>query len=234
MAVKPITSSKLAAQSLTEFAYRRIKEEILASRLSPGALVPIERFVRQMRLSRTPVREAILRLEREGFVEVRPRLGTYVSRLDLGRVQEMYHVRGVLEGAAARLAAAWGDPEEAREVRGFLEGLSVKPPIDTRALSEAGQHLHQLIVDSCGNSVLRETILGLQDHFVRFRHLSLRLPDKVLQSHKEHLAIAGALARRDAEAAEQLVRTHFQHAAKALIESLVDGNQHRTLAGIAI
>ncbi len=234
MAVKPITTSKSGAESLTGTAYRRIKEEILANHLTPGSLVPIERFIRQMRLSRTPVREAILRLEREGFIEVRPRLGTYVSRLDLGRVQEMYHVRGVLEGSAARLAAALAEPADVAAVTTSLHRQSVNPPVDTRALSEAGQRLHKLIVDSCGNCVLKETILGLQDHFIRFRHLSMRLPEKVLTSHKEHLSIAAALARRDGDAAEQLVRTHFEHAAKALIESLVAGKPLRTLTGIAI
>ncbi len=82
------------ATPLTEQAYRGIKQEILSNRLPPGAPLPVDRFIREMKLSRTPVREAILRLEREGFVEIRPRLGTFVAQLDLRKIREMYHVRG--------------------------------------------------------------------------------------------------------------------------------------------
>lgn len=206
---------------LTEKVYRAIKEEILKNRLAPGALVPIHRFTHEMRLSRTPVREAILRLQREGLVEVRPRLGTIVAHLDLRRIREMYQVRGVLEGEAARLAGPLIPPEILRGVDRRLRSQKTSGPLNLQSLSEAGQDLHETIVAHCGNAVLAETIRGLQDHFIRFRHVSLRLPEKVLASHGEHLEIVAALKNQDGPLAGQLVRKHFEHAAHFLIDSLM-------------
>ena len=206
---------------LTEQAYRAIKQEILSNRLPPGAPLPVDRFIREMKLSRTPVREAILRLEREGFLEIRPRLGTFVSHLDLRRIQEMYYVRGVLEGAAAKLAAATLNAAKLEQVEKELRAQITGPGANLTLLSEAGQSLHRLIVDNCGNQVLSDAIRSLQDHFVRFRHISLKLPEKVFSSHREHIAVLEALKARDGEAAERLVREHFEHAARFLVESLL-------------
>ena len=103
---KPISRKRTPSPPLTDKAYFAIKTEILSNRLEPGAVLPIQRFTGEMKLSRTPVREAILRLQREGFVEIRPRLGTIVAHLDLTRLREMYQVRSILEGEAAKLASA--------------------------------------------------------------------------------------------------------------------------------
>lgn len=210
------------ATPLTEQAYRGIKHEILSNRLPPGAPLPVDRFIREMKLSRTPVREAILRLEREGFVEIRPRLGTFVAQLDLRKIREMYHVRGVLEGSAARLAATIADPDRLAAVESELAAQKTAGDMNLAAISEAGQSLHRLIVDQCGNEVLAGTIRSLQDHFVRFRHVSLHLPEKVLSSHREHLQILAALKCRDGDAAERLTREHFDHAARSLVESVLN------------
>lgn len=221
-AAKPRRLDPEPPAPLTEQAYRCIKAEILSNRLPPGAPLVPERFVREMKLSRTPVREAILRLEREGFVEIRPRLGTFVSHLDLRKIREMYFVRAVLEGSAARLAAAVLDPAVLARVERELKSQRLTGEIDLAAISNAGQSLHAMIVDGCGNQVLSDTIRGLQDHFSRFRHLSLKIADKVLSSHREHIAILHALKRRDGDLAEALMRDHFDHAARFLLESIVN------------
>ncbi|MGH9674839.1 MAG: GntR family transcriptional regulator [Bryobacteraceae bacterium] len=225
MAVKVLDRGRRRAAQppppLTEQAYRAIKREILGNHLPPGTPLPVERFLREMKLSRTPVREAILRLESEGLVEIRPRLGTFVAHLDLRKIREMYHVRGVLEASAARLAATIAAPPLLAQVERELRSQNTAKGADLPAISEAGQSLHRLIVDQCGNEVLAETIRSLQDHFVRFRHISLQLPEKVLSSHREHIEILEALRRADGETAERLVREHFEHAARSLMESLL-------------
>ncbi|MEX2260452.1 MAG: GntR family transcriptional regulator [Bryobacteraceae bacterium] len=205
----------------TAQAYLAIKEEILTNRLRAGDAVPMDRFVRELKLSRTPVREAILRLAREGFIEVRPRMGTFVSHLDLRQIQELYEVRSMLEGRAARLAAARVEPAHLAQVEQRLNSQKTEGKLDCTALSEAGQEVHKLIVSSCGNRVLSQMILSLHDHFARFRNLSLQIPEKLLSSHREHRRIVDALKRRDGEAAERLVQEHFDHAAKYLLQSLL-------------
>jgi DNA-binding GntR family transcriptional regulator len=219
--VRLISRERDAAQSAKDIAYAALRRDILSSRLRPGEPVPLERYVSDLRLSRTPVREATLRLEREGLIEIRPRLGTFVSHLDLRQIQEMYEVRMVVEGHAARLAAGRADLAEVRQVESQLSGLETAGEADLQALSEAGQLVHELIVRSCGNSVLAETIRSLQDHFARFRSLSLAIPKKVISSHREHLAILRALRSRKGTEAERLVRAHFAHASVSLVQGLI-------------
>lgn len=205
----------------TEAAYRAIKNEILSNRLAPGEAVPMERFVRDLKLSRTPVREAILQLAKEGFIDVRPRMGTFVSHLDLRQIQEMYEVRRLMEGYAARLAAARVDRDNLESLHRALSSFDTERGPDWKAISEAGQKVHALIVESCGNRVLAEKILSLQDHFARFRALSLQIPRKVLASHQEHLRVLGALLEGDGALAERRIHEHFDHAAQMLVEDLL-------------
>jgi DNA-binding GntR family transcriptional regulator len=209
------------AESLTTVAYEAIKAEILGNQLRAGQPLPAERFIRELKLSRTPLREAIQRLEKEGLVEVRPRMGTFISHLNLREIQEMYQVRRELEGLAARLAAGRIPPGRLREVETALSRHALTGEVDYQALSEAGQQLHQLIVESCGNAVLTRFIRSLQDHFARFRSLSLSLPEKILASHREHLQILKALKKGDGERAEQLVHEHFDHAGRVLLDNLL-------------
>lgn len=209
------------AISSTATAYEAIKAAILSNRLRAGETVPAERFERELRLSRTPIREAILQLAREGFIEIRPRMGTFVSRLDLRQIQDMYEARSLLEGRAARLAAARVPGPKLEAVERELQSQRVRGAVDCRALSEAGQKLHNLIVSECGNRVLENMILSLRDHFTRFRNLSLQIPEKVLASHREHLEIVQALKKRDGGLAEEIMQRHFTHAGQVLLDSLL-------------
>ncbi len=206
-----------------ELAYQAIKADILSNRLRPGDAVPIEKYVRELGLSRTPVREATLRLEREGLIEIRARMGTFVSHLDLRQIRELYRVRRLLEGEAAREAALRAPIEALEQLRWKLSTFSETGEIDTRGMSETGQRVHQLIVEHCENEQLRRLILSLQDHFTRFRSLSLHLPDKVLSSHREHLAILDRLIARDPEGACARIHQHFDHASQFLLDSLLHG-----------
>ncbi len=213
--------------SLTAIAYHAIKDEILSNRLRAGEPLPTERLISELGLSRTPLREAILRLEKEGLLEVRPRMGTFVSHLNLQEIQDMYQVRRELEGLAARLAAERVAPERLAAVEKELKRHPLKGEINYKALSEAGQGLHRLIVESCGNQVLARFIRSLQDHFTRFRNLSLDIPEKILTSHHEHLRILEALKSGDGQLAEQLIQEHFDHAGRFLLDSLLNNSQRR-------
>ncbi|MCI0625754.1 MAG: GntR family transcriptional regulator [Acidobacteria bacterium] len=207
--------------SLTARAYQAIKREILAVHLRPGDPLPVERFIRELRFSKTPVREAILRLEREGLIQIRPRMGTFVAHLDLRQIQEMYEVRSLLEGRAARLTAMRLPVEKLAAVEKQLRAQRTKGEIDCKALSEAGQALHQFMIRSCGNRVLTQMIESVRDHFARFRTLSLDIPEKVLSSHQEHLEILEALKARNPDLVERCVCRHFEHAGRFLMETLL-------------
>jgi DNA-binding GntR family transcriptional regulator len=211
--------------SLTEIAYRAVKDEILANRLRPGEPLPHERLIRELGLSRTPLREAVLQLAK---------VGTFVSHLDLHEIQDMYQVRRTLEGLAAREAAGFIDEQRLAAVEKELRRHPVAGDVDLAAISEAGQQVHRLIVESCPNRVLARFIQSLQDHFRRFRSLSLAIREKVLSSHQEHLAILDALKRSDGDEAQRLVHEHFDHAARYLLESLLTRSRSSEEAKITV
>jgi DNA-binding GntR family transcriptional regulator len=222
---KPSESgSASSGLSAKDRAYQALKADILANRLRPGDPVPVEKYVRDLRLSRTPVREAALQLQREGLIDIHPRLGTFVSYLDLRKIREMYRVRTLLEGEAAREAALRAPIEALEQLRRDLAAFSQTGEIDVRGMSETGKRVHQIIVEHCGNDVLRSMILSMQDHFTRFRSLSIQLPEKVLSSHREHLAIVDSLIARDGVRAAALIQEHFEHACQFLLNSLLEGS----------
>lgn len=229
------SSAAKPAVPATERVYQAIRHEILSNRLRSGEPVPIKRFVHELRLSRTPVREAILRLQREGLIEVRPRMGTFVSYLDIRRIREMYDLRRLLEGHAANLAVASVAPEAARALRKELAAYAVAgQAVDYKGISESGKKVHGLILDHCGNEALAEMLRSMRDQFARFRSVSLEIPEKVISSHKEHLAILAALEARDGTKAEELVHEHLDHAAELLLESLLQHRGTREAARITI
>lgn len=215
------TTDPFSDASLTDRAYQEIKEEILTNRLRPGDPLRVEHFIKRLNLSRTPLREAIQQLEKEGLVEIRPRMGSFVSHIELREIVEMYQVRALLEGFAARLAAGRVSPDRLAELE---EQLTRQPPgseSDSAALTKAGLALHRLIVESCGNLVLTRFVVSLQDHFRRFRAVSPQLPERVQDFHREHLQILGALKEGDGVRAEQLIRRHLERAAELLMERLL-------------
>ncbi len=235
--MKTVAAGAASRNSLTALAYEALKEEILSTRLRPGDAVPTERLTATLGVGRTPIREALLRLEKEGLVEIRPRMGTFVSALNLREIREMYEVRRTLEGLAARRAARYAPVDRLAEAERRLGAHREADVLTLRAedladMQDAGQALHRLIVDTCQNEVLARLIRSLQDHFRRFRSLSRTLPQKVSTSHKQHLEILEALKARDEDRAERLVHQHFDAAARSLLDSLM-GDEGRQ-PGIAV
>jgi len=208
-------------RSLTDIAYEAIKDDILSNRLQPGDAIPQERLIKKLNLSRTPLREALLRLDKEGFIEIHPRMGTFVAQLNMLEIRDMYEVRRELEGLAARHAAGRVASARVRGLSERLRSLDTGPDADLAVLSDAGHELHDLILEFCDNRVLVRFIVSLQEQFRRFRVFSLSIREKVISSHREHLAIASALEKGDGEEAERLIHEHFDHAAQFLVESLM-------------
>jgi DNA-binding GntR family transcriptional regulator len=229
---RPRTDADVPA---TERAYQAIRKEILDNTLRSGEPVPVDRFVQRLKLSRTPVREAILRLQREGLIEIRPRMGTFVSHLDVRQIRDMYDLRRLLEGHAAKLASVNVPLEAVRKLRDELKAYPTSGrSIDSKGMSEDGKRVHALILEHCGNRALADMLRSMQDHFARFRSVSMDIQEKVLSSHQEHLDILGALERRDGERAEALIHAHFDHAARLLMDNLLGAHSTArvTVAGI--
>ena len=196
--------------SLKDKAYNAIKSAILSLKLKPGDPLVESDLAQQLGISKTPVRDALLELEREGFVTKILFKGTYVSEVTLKDVGEVFQVRAVLEGLAARLVAPLLSAEELEEAEKIITAAEAALAEGDIALcSEHGKRFHRLIISKADNQRLQTIILNLDDHLQRFRLLSDQINGRLNKSLKEHRKILQALRGREPIVAEEAVRGHL-------------------------
>ncbi|MBO1075900.1 GntR family transcriptional regulator [Roseomonas marmotae] len=194
---------------LADRAYERLREAIVEGILIPGAKLSERGLAAALGISAQPVREALRRLEAEGMVETRPRSGSFVAPLDTPRLVEMGRIRAALEGAAAGLAARRAGAADIAVLRSRLAAMRAATGTgDPAMLRRANEAFHDALHTIGGNAFLIRSLhaLGAYDHIGRARALAAE--DEPRQALDEHAAILDAIAARDAEAAEALMRAH--------------------------
>lgn len=194
---------------------------VVAGRLLPGAQIVEEHILRELGVSRTPVREALQRLEFEGLVEVRAHKGTFVSLLDDESLREIFEFREAIEGQAARLATQRIDDQTRLSLNELLERFrDGVERADPRAFHEADTRLHRTLVAACGNRRIQRTIEILESQIARTRFLSIIALTRMEKSSSEHEAIIKAVIERDAAEAEEAMRHHIRAVYQNLTENL--------------
>lgn len=162
----------------------------------------------ELGVSRTPIREALGYLEQEGFVHSIPRRGVFVVRKSKAEILEMVQVWAAIEGMAARLAAQRASDAEIARLRGLFEAFEADPSAKLDEYSHANSAFHKAIVDMSGCGLMSKMIDNLSIHMRAVRAVTMGWSDRARRSMADHLAIIGALERRDPDAAERLVREH--------------------------
>jgi DNA-binding GntR family transcriptional regulator len=163
----------------------------------------------QLGISRTPVREALARLEQDGFVEIQPRKGVFVRRKTLAEVLEMIVVWAALESMAARLAAELATGEELADLRAFATGYSPDAArADIAEYSEANIAFHQRLLELSRCALLKQTADGLFLHMHAVRRRAMGEKDRAGRSVVDHMGIIEALESRDPDLAGARVREH--------------------------
>lgn len=198
-------------------AYRYLKTRIMSADLPPGASLNELEIAAALGTSRTPVREAIRKLEQEGLAMRYPNRGAIVTKLSMTDVLEIWQLREILEPAACRLAADRVDREVLAGIeRAFLDlrGHEMGPEA-YEAFLRADVGLHGLIVDSTGNGALRHVLEMLNERIVQVRVVTS--PARFRHAVAEHLAIIAALKARDAPAAMEAMRRHLESARQSLV-----------------
>lgn len=209
--------------SLAEQTYNYLKEQIVSLELEPGEQLLENAVARQLGISRSPVREAFANLESNGFIESIPWHGARVTKITAQYITELYQVRTALETSAARLATDHVASEDLRGVRAEMEELAPRLEQNPNLFYEVHEvPFHNLFVLSCGNSLLQNMILSMQDHMRRIRNYLtyVQVPGHVDASFAEHVAIIDALLDRDAEAAEVAVRVHLENVLERVVLNL--------------
>ena len=195
-------------------AYERLKDLILDGRFAAGAPLTERALATELGVSRTPVREAILRLDREGLVEIVDGRGAFVASYSVEDIIQIYHVRIGLEPLAARLACPNIDIEVLEPIERELKRFRRQPEMrkdDPDAWRKVGRDFHELFIRASRSERLIQILEGLRDQIELVRGWGrLVTPDASHRSTiEEHLAILQALKQRDPDRAEEAARTHL-------------------------
>lgn len=204
-----------------EVAYRRLKEAIQIGNLQPGTRVREVEIAERFGISRTPAREAIRRLESEGLISFVPRYGAVISKLDHQETMELYDLREILEGSAARFAARHASAAEIEELE---ELISSEPSLadNPDQLADLNRVFHAALYRAAHNRFLERALLGLRDSMALLGGTSLRVQGRQQTAHDEHLAIVSAIADRNPEDAEKAAQTHIRNAQRARLKLMRD------------
>jgi DNA-binding GntR family transcriptional regulator len=219
-------TSKASVRTVVEYALETLRSGIKEGRYAPGQRLIEADLVRELGVSRGPVREALHRLAGVGLVMIEPHRGVVVRRLSRKDVETLYEVREVIEGLAARLAT-----KNVKERKGVKQLRALRQKMrkahrnkDVATYMEVNEELHQKIVELSDNSWLEHLVDHMHLHTFRlgFAQLMVRLED-MGASEEEHEKVIQAILDGDAQKAERAMRTHVRHSAK-LVQKLPDSS----------
>jgi DNA-binding GntR family transcriptional regulator len=205
--------------------YAQLKRAIVHGELEPSSRIVETRMAEALGISRTPVREAIHKLEREGFIRRDQKGGFFVAGLTLADIEETFGIRSVLESYAARLAAFKHRPEDLKplerkleEYQAHLERRELEP------LPRINTEFHDLLYGLSRSPRLVRMISDLRDQIYRFRKAILRVEEMARTSNQDHMEMLALIRKRDEEGVETVVRAHILKGQEAVVR-LLDLNE---------
>ncbi|MBD3305973.1 FCD domain-containing protein [candidate division KSB3 bacterium] len=205
-------------KNLKEKAYDIIKHKIVHCELEPGSPISEQELIAEIGASRTPIREALNKLEDEHLIRIYPKRGIFVTEISLKDIVDIYTLREVVEPFAARVAASLIDVRRLEKYRQIWSD----PHYDTYEPDEhitIDRQFHRLIAESTGNKYLIQLLFRLYDQVNRIRILSLRkIKERQEETRNEHLQIIHCLIEGDAEGSEQAMKAHLERAKETALK----------------
>ena len=197
--------------SLQEKVYEHLKQAILTGEIQPGERLLETRLAESLGVSRIPVREAIRKLERDGLIVAFPRRGIYASSLSPKDIDDVYTVRVVLEGLAARLAAEHRTDEHLAQLDAIVARMkSQAEQGDSAGLFATGRSFHEVVLSASGNGKLPPLMETLRSQIERIRRLRMQVSSRTGDVYQEYVVILGAIRAGDGAAAESAMRAHVE------------------------
>lgn len=199
------------ANTAAHLVYRALRDEIVSMRRKPGEPIAEKKIALAGGVSRTPVREALLRLADEDLVEIFPQSGTFVARIPVGALPEAILMRTALEQTTARLAAERADAAQVRHLRDLIERQRrVEARGDRDRFHDADEAFHAAIAEAAGHPGIWRFIEQVKIQVDRYRRLTLPVPGRMRRVLKEHAAIVAAIEAHDPSAAAAAMAAHLE------------------------
>lgn len=208
---------------LREVVFEVVRKSILEGNFTPGERLMETQLAEQLGVSRTPVREAIRKLELEGLVVMVPRRGAYVASMSVKDISETFEIRSALEGLAASLAVDKITPDEIESMEVIV--LKMSQFIEEKNIEmivETDEQFHDVLINAGRNQKLTQMISLLREQIKRFRLASLSKIDRQSLVLGEHRQILEAIAERDQERAQTLVEKHISNSEDSLLNAIME------------
>jgi len=186
--------------------YKELKKQIISLEQKPGAVIREKEIMKSFKVSRTPVREALMRLEMDGLVRIIPNSGTFVEEISLQKLKDVIEIRSHFVKLAGKLAASRISKEEIDEIRDRIK--QIKTTTDPKSLMQLDGEIHDIIRDATKNELLVKMLKGLHDRVVRIWTYVGANNESLTNIDKEFEAIATALEQRDEETTARLLEKH--------------------------
>ena len=218
-------------QPLREVVCESLREAIRRGILKPGERIMEIQLAEELGVSRTPVREAIRKLELEGYVVMMPRRGTYVANMSIRDINEIFEIRTALESLSNGLAAEHITDEELEHLQrllviigGYIQEGNMEKIVETDI------EFHDLMYHAARNQRLVGIISNLRDQLTRFRTLSMSHPGRLEATLEEHKAIVEAIANGDRRSASKAAERHMENSEKTLLQAMEAMKEKRSKA----
>lgn len=198
-----------------------LREIIMRGEVQPGQRLREQALCDQLQVSRATLREALRTLEAERLIVMQPHRGPTVATMSAKAANDLYAMRAVMEGYAAREFAKRADRQSLAELKAAFADLQVKSEAGDRSgLLDAKQAFYEVLLAGCDNAVLGEILPGLLSRINLLRATSFSRSDRTPESLREIAQIVAAIERRDPDAAERAAKRHIRHAQKAALDVL--------------
>ncbi len=206
----PPASAPTASENLSLRVYQRLKAELFDFQLMPGDRFTESEVAARMQVSRTPVREALYRLEREGYLEVLFRSGWRVKPFDFRQFEDLYDVRVILESAALRRLCETAEQPPLDELKQFWLVAPGERLTDGRAVAQHDEAFHSILVAAAGNAEMARIHHDITERIRIIRRLDFTKDARIDATYQEHGMILRAILQRKLDQAQLLIKTHIE------------------------
>lgn len=206
--------------------FNKIKKRLLSDRYQPGDIIPIDRIAREFSVSATPIREAFIRLESSGFLQLIPNKGAKVAEISEQDIENTWEMRKLLEPYAGKLTAKLNLKKEIEALKLDIKFI-IDGEYDHESYMKADNDLHQLLFNYVDNALLKDTLTRIHEMSMRMRYHAENSAensnDVVRHVCSEHMLILDALSLNDPEATELAVMNHIMNGKTRTIKSVRSG-----------
>lgn len=220
----------LESRPIREIAYEVLKHAIITGEIPAGERIVETDYADRLHISRTPLREALRKLERDGLVEYVLRRGVVVRAFTIADVEEIYTIRNALEMLTLPAIIEKATAEDIASLRGQLHEMDdLMAAGDFETLSPITRAFHRQLTSICGQNRILRVIEGQDEYITRFSAMAIRKEDRLLEAHHEHYALVDYIEQKDLPSFEALMKRHIDRSKEMCLAALTEQRKHQNL-----